>query len=162
MKANSPFAWLIAAFALLLGACNYDFPLTAKPTHKIDDRLLGDWASVDKDASKEEIMHVRRWDDSTYAVSMDNDIYRVFHSDFAGVAFVSVQDLNSDDRKYLYYRWSLTADGDRLTLQGVSDKIVPEKTKSAAAAQQLIKANLADPKLFGDELQFSRKKRSGR
>jgi hypothetical protein len=161
MKANSPFAWLVAA-ALLLTACNYDFPLTAKPTHKIDDRLLGDWVALDKDASKEEIMHVRKFDDATYAVAMDDDIYRVFHSDFAGVAFVSVQDLNSDERKYLYYRWSLSPDGDRLTLQGVSDKIVPEKTKSVAAVQQLIKANLADPKLFGDELQFSRKKRSGR
>jgi len=151
-------AWFIAAGALLLSGCNYDVPLTAKPTRMVDARLLGDWTAVDKENAKEEFMHVRRFDDTTYVVAMDNDIYRAFHSDFAGTAFVSVQDLNSDDRKYVYYRWQLSADGTQLTLQPVSNKVVPEATKGQAALQQLIRQNLTNPKLFGDEIQFTRKR----
>lgn len=104
-------------------------------------------------------MSVRKFDDATYAVALDNDIYRVFHSDFAGVAFVTAQDLNSDDRKYCYYRWSLSADGRTLTLQGVDTKLVPEKTRTAAAIQKLIKDNLSNPALFDKEvLTYTRKK----
>lgn len=153
----SPF-WLIAAGCVFFTGCNYDVPLTAKPTHKIDARLLGEWVAVDPDAKREEIMSVRKFDDATYAVAMDDDIYRVYHSDFAGVTFVSVQDLNSDDRKYCFYRWSLSADGRTLTLQAVSTKMVPEETKGRAAIQKLIKANIANPTLFEKELHFIRKK----
>jgi hypothetical protein len=158
MKSKHSLTWLIAAGCLLFSACNYEVPLTAKPTRKIDARLLGNWMAMDPDAKTEEIMSVRQWDDDAYAVTLDQDIYRVYHSDFAGVAFVSAQDLNSDDRKYCYYRWSLSADGRTLTLQGVSTKLVPEATKSAAAIQKLIKDNLANPALFEKELRYTRKK----
>lgn len=157
MKSNLPLAWLATA-ALLLAGCNYDVPLTAQPTHKIDARLLGDWVVVDKDTSKEEHLSVRQLDDSTYVVTFDGDIYRVFHSDFAGTAFLSVQDLNSGVRKYVYFTWQLSADGAQLTLTGVSSKVVPETTRDRAALQKLIKANLANPALFGDPLTFTRKK----
>ena len=158
MKSKLSLAWFIAAGCVLLTSCNYDAPLTPAPTRKIDARLLGDWVAMDPDAKKEEIMSVRKLDDATYAVALDGDIYRVFHSDFAGVAFVSAQDLNSDDRKYCYYRWSLSADGKQLTLQGVSTKVVPEKTTPAAAIQKLIKDNLSNPALFEKELPYTRKK----
>jgi len=147
----------MAASALLLAGCNYDVPLTAKPTHKIDARLLGDWTVVDKESQKEEHLSVRALDDNTYVVAFDDDIYRAFHSDFAGAAFVSVQDLNADNRKYVYFTWQLSADNTQLTLQGVSNKIVPESTKDRAGLQKLIKANLANPALFGDPLTFSRR-----
>jgi hypothetical protein len=104
---------------------------------------------------------VRKFDDSTYAISMDDDIYRAYHSDFAGLPLVSVQDLNTDDRKYCLYTWRFSADGAQLTLQRVSTKVVPDTTKTSAAIQQLIKQNLANPKLFDHEIQFTRKKRSG-
>lgn len=158
MKSKPSLFWLIATGCVLFAGCNYDVPLTAKPTHKIDARLLGDWVAVDPEAKQEEIMHVRKFDDATYAVAMDDDIYRVFHSDFAGVAFVTAQDLNSDNLKYCYYRWSLSADGNQLTLHGVDTKLVPEETKTRAAIQKLIKANLANPALFEKALTFTRKK----
>lgn len=158
MKTKFSPTWLIAAVALLLSSCNYDVPLTPQPTHKVDARLLGEWVSFDKDEQKLEYMTVRMLDDSTYVVAMDKDIYRVFHSDFADTAFVSVQDLNSDERKYAYYVWQLSADGTQLSLKGVSNKIVSEETKGREALQKLIKANLANPKLYGDEIRFTRKK----
>ena len=114
---------------------------------------------MDKDTKNEEHLSVRQLDDTTYVVTFDGDIYRVFHSDFAGTAFVSVQDLNADNRKYVYFTWQLSADNTQLTLVGVSNKVVPETTKDRGAIQKLIKANLANPALFGDPLTFTRKKR---
>src|SRR4051812_32119273 len=149
---------LVAALCLALTGCNYDSTLTAKPTQKINEKLLGEWVSVDKDTGKEERMLVRQLDDSNYIVGMDNDIYRVFHSDFAGIPFVSVQDLQvgREDHKYAYFTWQLSADGALLTLHGVSTQVVPEGTKGRTALQKLIKANLKNPALFTDAPVFHR------
>jgi hypothetical protein len=160
MRSKLPSAWFIAAICLLFAGCNYDVPLTAQPTRKVDPRVLGDWVSFDKDSQQVEQMHVRKLDDSTYVVSIDHDIYRAFHSDFADTAFVSVQDLNSEECKYVYYVWQLSADGTQLSLKGVSNKVVPEATKGRETLQKLIKANLSNPKLYGDEIKFTRKKRN--
>ena len=157
MKSKPFRAALLAVTCLLLFGCDYDFPLTAKPTHKVDPRLVGDWAPVEKEEAKDEVMHVRDFDGSAYAVSMDKDVYRAFHSDFAGTAFLSVQDLNSDSRKYLYFSWSLSEDGNQLSLRGVDTKIIPDTTKTAADAQRLIKQQLKNPHLFRDEIRFTRK-----
>jgi hypothetical protein len=157
MKTPNP-TWLLAIVCLVLTACNYDVPLTEKPTRKIEERLLGDWVSFDKDEQKMEQMHVRKLDDSTYVVALDKDIYRIFHSDFADTAFVSVQDLNSEERKYAYYAWTLSADGKELRVKIVSTNVVPEETKGREALQKLLQANLANPKLYGDTLVFTPKK----
>jgi hypothetical protein len=69
-----------------------------------------------------------------------------------------VQDLNADNRLYLYLTAALSADGNQLTLRTVSTKVVSEETKGRAALQKLIKANLDNPKLYGDPLVFQRKK----
>lgn len=142
------------AAVLLLAGCNYELPLTAKPTRNIDARLLGVWLGGDEG---KDTMVVRSLDDSTYVVAMDDDLYRAFHSDFAGTAFLSVQELNHD-RLYLYLIAMLSTDGNQLTLRTVSTKAVPEATKSRAALQKLIKANLANPQLLGEPLVFMRKK----
>ena len=157
MKLKLFLACLLATTGLFLSGCDYDFPLTAKPTHKIDPRLVGDWAPVDKEDAKDEIMHVRDFDGSNYAVSMDKDVYRAFHSDFANTTFLSVQDLNATNRKYLYFVWTLSADGNQLSLKGIDTKVIPETTKSASEVQRLIKQQLQNPKLFRDELRFTRK-----
>lgn len=157
MKTKSTLAWLLAAAALLLAGCNYDVALTDQPTRKIDARLVGDWLGGE---DGKDVMSVRQLDDSSYAVAMDHDIYRAFHSDFAGTAFVSVQSLqpNSDHGKYVYVTWALSPDGNQLTVRTVSVKVVPEETKGGRdALQKLIKANLANPALFADPLVFKRK-----
>ncbi len=160
MKTKLGIVWLIIAGCLLVGGCNYEFSLTAQPTRKINEQLLGNWASFDKDEQKVEHLNVRRWDEFTYVVAMDGDIYRVFHSDVADTAFLSVQNLRpgSDDRKYAYYTWQLSADGTELSLKGVSNKVVPEETKERDEIQKLIKNNLTNPNLFGDVIVYSRKK----
>ena len=158
MNAKPSAALFLVAACLLVAGCNFDFPLTATPTHKVEPRLLGDWVGVEKDQPNDESMHVRQFDDTTYVVAIDKDIYRVFHSDLAGTAFVSAQDLNSADRKYVYYTWQLSPDGDHLTLRAISTKVIPEETKDRAAMQKLVDANLANPKLLAEPVKFVRMK----
>ena len=147
----------LLAACLAFTACDYEAPLTPAPTRKVDPRLLGAWEPATKDAPNDPSMHVRQWDEATYAIAIEDDVYRVYHSDFAGTAFVTAQDLNSSARKYCYYTWSLSADNQQLTLRRVRNELVPEKTMPAAAIQQLIKANLGNPKLLDEPLLFTRK-----
>lgn len=154
MKSKPLLLILVAAAGMFFAGCNYDVPLTARATRNVDERLLGVWLGGD---NGQDTMVVRSLDDATYAVAFDDDIYRAFHSEFAGTAFLSVQELNHD-RLYLYLTATLSADGNQLTVRTVSTKVVPESTKSRAALQKLIKANLANPALFGEPLVFTRKK----
>jgi hypothetical protein len=103
-------------------------------------------------------MRVRRLDDSTYVVYYDGDLFRAYHSDVAETPFASVQDLNSNDRKYAYVTWKLSDDRKRLSLRNVNRKIIPKETKDSAAVAALLKKNLRNPELFGEEIEFGKEK----
>ena len=118
---------------LLLGACQYDVPITPAPTRNVDQRLLGDWLSADG----KENMKVRRLDDSVYIVYYDGDLFRAYHSEIAETPFVTVQDLNANNRKYAYLVWKLSDDGKSLNLRSVSDKVIPKETKDSPAVVAL-------------------------
>ena len=100
---------------------------------------------------------MRRLDDRTYAVYYDGDLFRAYHSDVAELPLVSVQDLNSNDRKYAYVTWKLSDNGNRLTLRSVNDKVVPKEKNSTTAAALLTK-NARNPELFGEEIEFRKEK----
>jgi hypothetical protein len=118
------------------------------------ERLLGDWTSAD---GKEQ-MKVRRLDDSIYIVYYDGDLFRAYHSDIEGTPFATVQDLNSNERKFAYVIWKLSDDGKTLSLRNVSDKVIPKETKDSATIVALLKKNARNPDLFGEEIEFSREK----
>jgi hypothetical protein len=131
----------------------YEAPITAGPTHKVDQRLLGDWISEDGTDK----LKVRKLDDSVYVVAYNDDLYRAFHSDVGKTSFISLQDIDSTERKYAYLAYKLSDDGKRLELLVVSDKVIPKKTKDSASVQRLLKENLQNPELFGDKGQFAKK-----
>ena len=133
-----------------LAACNYEVPITISPTRNVQEQLLGDWTSSD---GKEQ-MKVRRLDESFYVVYYNGDLFRAYHSDVADMPFVSVQDLNSKDRKYAYVVWKLADDGKHLSLRNVNDKVVPKETKDSAAVVALLNKNARNPELFGEEIEF--------
>jgi hypothetical protein len=156
---SSNLPWLrvgvaIGLFSLALGSCNYDVPITSAPTRNVEQRLLGDWISLDG----KENMSVRRFDDKTYVVYYDGDFFRVYHSDIAKTAFATVQDLNSSDRKYAYVIWKLSDDGKSLRLRNVNEKVVPKQTKDSAAVVALLTKNASNPDLFGEEIEFRKEK----
>jgi hypothetical protein len=153
-------AWLrgldvaICLCTLAFTACQYDVPITSGPTRNVQERLLGDWTSADG----QEKLKLRRFDDSTYIVYYDGDLFRAYHSDIGDIPFATVQDLNSRDRKYAYIIWKLSDDGKSLRLRNVNDKVIPKETKNSATVVALLKKNAGNPELFGEEIEFSKEK----
>jgi len=144
---------VMATCWFVISGCIYDVPITAKATRKVDSRLLGNWTSKDgKDKMK-----VVKLDDSNYIVYSDGNLYRVWHSDVANTPFVTVQKLESNKPQYAYWTWKLSDDG-TLSLRNVNDKIVPDDTKDSATVRKLLKENLRNPALFGDEIQMTKDK----
>jgi hypothetical protein len=135
-------------------ACEYDVPITSTPTRKVQEQLLGDWVSPDG----KEHMKVRRLDDSMYVVYYDGDLFRAYHSDVAETPFASVQDLNSNDRKYAYVVWKLSDDGKRLSLRNVDRNVIPKETRDSATVVALLTKNARNPELLGEEIEFSKEK----
>jgi hypothetical protein len=119
----------------------------------VQEPLLGNWVSLDG----KENMRVRRLDDRTYVVYYDGDLFRAYHSDVAEMPLASVQDLNSNDRKYAYVVWKLSDDGKHLTLRNVK-KGIPKETKDSAAVAALLTKNGRNPELFGEEIEFRKEK----
>ena len=74
------------------------------------------------------------------------------------MAFASVQDLNSRDRKYAYVIWKLSDDGKSLRLRNVNDKVVPKATKDSATIVALLAKNASNPDLFSEEIEFRKEK----
>lgn len=101
---------------------------------------------------------MRRLDDSTYVIYYDGDLFRVYHSDIAETPFTSVQDLNSNDRKYAYVIWKLSDDGKRLTLRSVKEEVIPKETRDSATVAALLTKNARNPELFGEEIEFRKEK----
>ena len=147
------FGIVAAACCFVISGCFYDVPITSKPTRKVDARLFGNWTSKDGKTK----MKVVKLDDSNYIVSTDGDLYRAYHSDLANTPFVSVQQLESAKPQYAYWTWKLSDDG-TLRLRNVNDKVVPDDTKDSASVQKLLKKNLQNPALFGDEIQMTKDK----
>jgi len=139
---------------LAYSACQYDVPITSGPTRNVEERLLGDWTSADG----KEKLKLRSLDDSTYAVYYDGDLFRAYHSDVGDIPFATVQDLNSNDRKYAYVIWKLSDDGKSLRLRNINDKVVPKETKDSARVVALLAKNAGNPELFGEEIEFSKEK----
>jgi hypothetical protein len=139
---------------LAFSACEYEVPITSSPTRKVEERLLGNWSSLDG----KEKMKVRRLDDSIYIVYFDGDLFRAYHSDVADTPFVSVQDINSKDRKYAYVVWKLSDDVKHLSLRSVQSKVVPKEQKDSATVAELLKENAKNPELFGEEIEFKKEK----
>jgi hypothetical protein len=148
------FCGLASLWLLWVAGCQYEVPITASPTRKVELGLLGDWRSLD---GKEDL-RVRRLDDSTYAIYYDGDLFRAYHSDIGETPFASVQDLNSNDRKYSYIIWKLSDDGKRLSLRNVSDEVIPKQTKDSATVVALLTKNAGNPELFGEEIEFKKEK----
>lgn len=141
----------------LLGSCIYEAPLTESPTRKIDERLIGDWISVEENPS---VVQVRKFDDFNFVLIDGGNIYRVFHSDFEGVNFLSVQNLDttgSSARKFAFidYRFE---EPDKVRARAVNKDVVPETLRTASALQKSVHEHLKDPRFFNkDEIVYTRK-----
>jgi len=81
---------------------------------------------------------------------------RAYNSNISETPFVSVQDLNSNDRKYAYVVWKLSDDGKHLTLRGVNRNVVPQEKRDSTAIAKFLEEDAKNPDLFGEEIQFNK------
>jgi hypothetical protein len=139
--------WLIVAAICALSGCIYDVPITASGTRNIDAKLLGDRRSKD---GKEQLK-IRELNGTTYLLLLNGDPFRAYHSDFAGVPFVSVQDLDKPEQKFAYLKYALSPDGTTLTAYAVNADTLPKTVRTSAAVRKLLRQQLANPKLYVDE-----------
>jgi len=149
---NCSAKFLVVISCLVFTACVYEVPITSSPTRKVNEKVLGNWVSE----NGEHKMKIRRLDDSVYIVSYDGFLFRAYHSDVAGTPLVSVQDIDTAERRYAYVAWHLSEDGRRLGWRSVSTKLVPREINSSDAAQNLLKENIQNPGLFESGVEFTR------
>ena len=131
-----------------LTGCEYDVPLTKEPTRGVDDRLTGDWIA------KDGWMKVRPLAANGDVVFFDGKLYRAWHSTVAGLALVTVQDIETGKRKYSYLGYAVSDDGRRLTLRVVNDKLIPDETADSARVQKLFEQYARDPALFTGDVVY--------
>lgn len=155
MKSRLPLTLLVAAGCLLLGGCNYDVPITGSPTRRVESALLGTWVTQRKDSPQPDELKVRQLDNFTYIISFNGELYRAYHSDVAKVPFISVQDIETADRKFAYFTWELSADGSILTITPVSARIIPPTLPNSAMVQQLLKQHIDNPGLLLEPVQLT-------
>ena len=148
---TSGFGIAVTLCMLALTGCEYEDPITSSPTRKVQERLLGNWISQDG----KEHLRVRRLDENIYIVYYNGDLFRVYHSDVADTPFVSVQDINSDDRKYAYVVWKLSEDSKHLRLR-VNHDVIPNEKKNSSAIARFLEENATNPDLLGEEIQFNK------
>jgi hypothetical protein len=137
---------------LAFSACEYEVPITSSPTRKVQQQVLGNWISQDG----KEHLRVRRLDENIYIVYYNGDLFRVYHSDVADTPFVSVQDINSNDRKYAYVVWKLSDDSKHLTLHSVNRDVIPKEKKDSTGVAKFLEENAKNPDLLGEEIQFNK------
>ena len=85
-------------------------------------------------------------------------MFRAYHSDVADTPFVSVQDINSEDRKYAYVVWKLSEDSKQLILRSVNRDVIPKEKKDSTVVANFLKDNAKNPDLFGEEIEFRKEK----
>ena len=143
--------------ALLLSSCIYDAPLTDAPTRKIDERLIGDWVSVE---GKPSVIQIRKFDDIDLVLIDGRNIYRMFHPDFDGINFLSLQNLDSQWQfraEICFYRLSFRTT-DRVRARAINKSVIPDTLRTSSALQQTVRDHLEDAQLFNkEEIVYTRK-----
>jgi hypothetical protein len=148
---------LAALLFLLLGGCIYDAPLTQLPTRKIDERLIGDWVSMEATPGT---IQIRKFDDSNFILIDGGNTYRVFHSDFEGISFLSVQNLDSaggSARRFAFIDYQFEQP-DRVRARAVNKEVISESLRTTAEIQKSLREHLPDAHLFNkEEIVYTRK-----
>jgi hypothetical protein len=172
MNARFPFRrWVVAAplVAVLtaLAGC-LPFPVGDPAKATADSRLFGVWEWRDAHVNRAVI---RPWDSHTYVIDVltgdptgdtgqtiapkSRDVFKAWLADIKGQTFLTMQPIdtigtvNGDDRQPSYIVARIKLEGTTLTIDAVDPQFKPlQDIKTQADLEQLIAANLGNPKLF--------------
>jgi hypothetical protein len=120
----------------------------------MDARLLGHWTSQD---GKIKLKVVKLNNENYIVANTDGKLYRAWRSDVADTPFFTVLHLETEKPKYSYWAWELSDDG-TLMVRIVNHELVPDDTKDSASVRKLLRENLKNSALFGDEIQLTKVK----
>ncbi len=125
---------LLSIALLLLAGCNFEAPLTEKPTRDVDPALLGSWFSL-TDGKPLDVFKLSK---EEYLVLDDGSPYVCTHSDVAGTNFVSCRQLANDKDRYGKYAYiAYKVEKDELVILQLSgalpltDKSSPKEIRAA-------------------------------
>ena len=167
MTHNSFRPLLVSALVMVaLARCDeFEVPITAEPTRHVESALLGDWLMVDegghpRNYSKDRV-RIRPYDQSTYVVNHNDALYRAWHSDVDGLPLITLQSIDSDERKYQYWTWRVSDDGSEMTLRSIgavskSSGLIPTDARDSATIVDIIRKNRESAQLFGGPVRFSK------
>src|SRR5690606_10868366 len=82
--------------AIGMSGCTYPVPVTEAATRGVEPGLVGEWMSADG----KNRLEVRRYDDRNAVVVLNGLVLRAYHSEVAGLPLVTLQELESPERKY--------------------------------------------------------------
>ncbi len=139
---------LLLAAILLLAGCDYDTPLTEKPTRAVDPALIGSWFSI----KNGEPLDIYRLSGEEYlAIAHGGDPVICTHSDIDGVNFVSCRNVGHDAEYYGKYSYrAYKIEGDQLTIWELNGAIgnlkdMPASERRARVREAVKKGNALDP-----------------
>ena len=128
---------ILLTFCIIFAGCEFDSPMTAAPTGKIDNALLGNWTH-DKKPVK-----ISRRDDFHYTVDYDGKVFSSYQSDIGTTHFLTLL----DGKKYIFLEYELSDGGNKLTLKIVSDNLL-DKNASSSTIRKVISNSLENAKLY--------------
>ncbi|MEA3188245.1 MAG: hypothetical protein QOD99_2075 [Chthoniobacter sp.] len=140
---------LAALGALILAGCDYDAPITEKPSAKIDERLLGTWLQK---GEKPQLLRIRKYSDMEYVLDYDG-LFRAFFSEIGGKRFVNVQTLEpakSSERKYAFVTYELK-DEHTLVVHTVNKNVLPDSLHTSGEIAAALERELKNPRLLDEE-----------
>jgi len=140
--------------AIGMSGCIYPVPVTEAATRGVEPGLVGEWMSADG----KNRLEVRRYDDRNAVVVLNGLVLRAYHSEVAGLPLVTLQELESPERKYAYVTWQLADGGNRLEWRAVSRKVVPEDLGTTALVRARLEKERDNPALLEAVQVYERKR----
>jgi hypothetical protein len=147
------------AISMLTAAC-YESPVPISTNAvPFDAALVGTWAPVDGDS--DDWLAVLQFDNGYYYVETPWDFgaadttrlrARAYLSSVAGATFVNVQDIQSEERSYSFFRLTWHADS---TISLAPLKSMP-KFSSSEDLQSYLRAHLSDSSIYDEEARFTK------
>ncbi|MCD6069337.1 MAG: hypothetical protein K0S33_4163 [Bacteroidetes bacterium] len=127
---------VLITLMLVLTACPYssENPMDAKPSVKLDDKLLGQWESK---SSTDYLYTVSKADDNTYKIekksnsSGDVTTYKGFLSTIDATRFMNIyEETSSETKTYYFYKVDISTSGGKITFSPVTENITEKFTNS--------------------------------
>jgi hypothetical protein len=127
---------VLVALMLVLTACPYssENPMDAKPSVKLEEKLLGQWESK---SSSDYLYTVSKADDFTFKIekksnsSGDVTTYKGFLSTIDGTKFMNVyEESTSETKTYYFYKVDISTSGAKVTMAPVTENIKEKFTSS--------------------------------